>query len=122
MIKVYSTDIDATGAAGAATGNKDVQMHTPGRLLAVAIDYVSAPATTVVTVSTPGLPGVANVVAPAGNTDRVLYPRVAVQTAAGADIAGRAEEPPLVSGRVNIALSAANSGTGVVRVRLFIES
>jgi hypothetical protein len=113
-------DIPTTGSAGSATGSVDFQAYLGEKLDAVSVDYVSAPATTVVTITNPDVPGNPSLVVPASNTDRVVRHRVPTQVAAGTDLAGSGE-PVLLQGRVNVAVTAANPATPAVTVRLYLR-
>jgi hypothetical protein len=113
-------DVATTGAAGSATGSVDFQAWPGEKLTAVGVDYLSAPATTVVTVTNPDVPGATTLTIPAGNTDRLVRPRLPVHDAAGNAITGRGEEPPLVEGRITVAVSAANAASPAARVRLYL--
>lgn len=94
MPQLVTKCVATTGPAGAAAGSAGGFVQ-PGRLTAVEVDYAAGqPATTDLTVTVGG-----RTVLTLANqaTDRVVNPRVPVQDAAGADIAGRGEETPFVS-------------------------
>lgn len=114
--------VKTTGSAGVAAGSADAYAVTGQLLDSVALDYAgTAPATTVVTISFPDMPGTPNVVYPASNTDKVWRPRVPVQLASAptADLSGRAEEKLLVYGRVNVAAASSDALDPAVTARLY---
>lgn len=120
MSRVLVKDVETTGAAGSATGSVDAQAYIGEHLQAVSVDYVSAPATTVVTITNPDVPGNPALVVPAGNTDRVVRHRTPTQDTAGTDLAGSGE-PLLVQGRVTVAVTNADAASPAVRVRLYLS-
>ncbi len=108
MPQLVTKCVATTGPAGAAAGSAGGFVQ-PGRLTAVEVDYAAGqPATTDLTVTVGG-----RTVLTLANqaTDRVVNPRVPVQDAAGADIAGRGEETPFVSADLTVAVAQANPGT-----------
>lgn len=107
----------------AAGGGGTADVRAGGRLIALALDYDAAAAVgTTVTVTFPDVPGTPQVSVPAGNTDRVVYPRVGVHDMAGAAIAGRGEEAPLVYGRAIVTVASAGAALNpAVTARLFFE-
>ena len=110
----------ATAAGGG--GSTTVAGLTGQRLAAVALDYAGVAAGTTVTVSFPDVPGSPSVAVPAGNTDRVVYPRVGVHDMSAAAIAGRGEERPIVWGSVTVTVAAAGGAfSPAVTARLFFE-
>jgi len=116
--------VKTVGSAGSATGNSDANGVTGQHLDAIALDYgATAPATTVVTISFPDMPGTPNIVYPASATDKVWRPRVPVQLASApvADLVGRAEEKILVYGRVTVAVTASNALDPAVTARLYLS-
>jgi len=118
-MRILVKDITTTGAAGSAAGSTDFQAYPGEQLKAVSLDYITAPATTVISVTNPDVPGNPTVTVPAGNTDRIVRPRLPVQDANSADIMGTAE-PVQVQGRVAVAVSNADAASPAVRVRLFM--
>lgn len=114
-------EVTTAGGNGAATGSAFAIVHG-SRLRAVSVDYdPAAPATTVVTITNPGLPGGHTIVIPAGNTDRIVYPRVPVQDPNSGAIAGRGEEPPVLHGKVLVTVTLSNALTTAAAVRLFLD-
>lgn len=119
-LKRVNLPITTTGSAGSATGSATTGV--PGgvaRLVAVDIDFhASTPATADTTVAADR--GTVLTVTNSA-TDKTYYPRVPVQSAAGADIAGRGEEPPIVEGTVTVSLAGADALATAATVGLIFE-
>lgn len=113
--------ITTTGSAGSAAGT-DSRAVTDGtaRLIAVDLDYhPSAPAgTTDVTITSNGK---AILTVTNSATDKTYYPRVPVQTAAGADIASRLEEAPIVLKDITVAVAQSNALAPAVTATFILE-
>lgn len=111
--------VATTGGGGGAAS---IAGLTGQRLAAVALDYGAVAAGTTVTVSFPDVPGFAPLVVPAGNTDRVIYPRVPVHDMSAAAISGRGEERPIVWGSATVTVASAGGAfSPAVSARLFFE-
>ena len=74
-MRILVKDIATTGAAGSAAGSTDFQAYPGEQLKAVSLDYITAPATTVISVTNPDVPRNPTVTVPAGNTDRIVTGR-----------------------------------------------
>lgn len=115
-----TVSINTTGAAGSATGQATFGGLNAVLLDAISVDYAgTAPATTVITISRPDVWGAPNIVIPAGNTDRIIYPRTTVVDLNSAAIAGAPPVPVLFYGAVIVAVSASNALTPAATVRFF---
>ncbi len=115
--RISVADIVTTGSAGSASGS--VQLFSyPSRLIAVEVDYApGVPATTDLTITN----GPRTVLTVANSSaDKLVLPRVPVQDAAGGDLTGRLEEPPLVNGFLTVALAQTNPADPAATVRLFL--
>lgn len=111
-------EVPAAGAAGAASGELRAWM-TPGSLHAVDVDYAAGqPATTDVTITCGGR-SVLTLTNQSG--DRTVYPRIPVQDATGADIAGQFEKPLLRDSEIVVSVAQANAGDPAVTVRLYVR-
>jgi hypothetical protein len=107
-----------TGGNGAAV----TYVGTPARIFAIAIDYIGVAATSVVTITAPDTPGNFTSTQAAGNTDKVVYPRVVPNDVnGGAAPAGAAAVAPIVDGKLNVAVTGAGATPGTVRVRFLLE-
>jgi hypothetical protein len=106
-LKRVTLPITTTGSAGSATGSAVTPVpNGVARLIAVDIDFGAVPATTDTTIAADR--GTVLTVTNS-NTDKTYYPRVPVQVAAGTDLAGRGEEPPIVEGTVTVSLAQADA-------------
>lgn len=106
-LKRKTAVITTTGSAGSATGSATIAVPNGiARLVAVDIDFGAVPATTDTTIAADR--GTVLTVTNS-NTDKTYYPRVPVQVAAGTDLAGRGEEPPIVEGTVTVSLAQADA-------------
>lgn len=119
-LKRINLPITTTGSAGSAAGSATAGV--PGgvaRLIAVDIDFnASAPATTDTTIAADR--GTILTVTNSA-TDKTFYPRVPVQVAAGTDLAGRGEEPPIVEGTVTVSLAGSNALDPAATVGLIFD-
>jgi hypothetical protein len=101
----------AAGGNGVAAGNASGPNRISGRIYAIYVKYnATCPATTVVTIATAGngAPAQTLLTTPAGNTSQWFYPRVQVQTTAGAAIAATYDRLA-VDDNINVAISLANA-------------
>jgi hypothetical protein len=118
-LKRKNVVITTTGSAGSATGSATVGVPNGcARLMAVDIDYGAVPATTDVTVA--GDRGTILTVTDA-NTDKTFYPRVPVQSTAGADLTGRNEEAPIVEGTLTVSLAQADALATAATIGLIFD-
>jgi hypothetical protein len=121
MMEPRYLEVDTAGSAGSATGVAQCIVHG-ARLLAVSVDYNdAAPATTVVTITNPGLAGGHTVVVPAGNTDKTVYPRSPVQKSSDGTDLTQPAEPPLMHGLVEATVTSSDPLSPAAGVRLFFE-
>lgn len=112
--------VTTTGSAGSASGGAMEPIPGGfGRVVAVDVDFhASAPATTDVTLTAAGrtILAVTN-----SATDKTYYPRHAVQTSAGADIASRNEEAPVAFDDLTVAVVQSNALDPAVTVTVILE-
>jgi len=117
-MNLLTKKVTAAGAAGSATGFTEFY-STPVRIIGVDVDYHgTAPGTTDIVISCDYGSGVQRTVFTKSDTgtDALSLPRVPVVDAAGAAIAGRGEESPVLSGQCRITVNQSNAGDFIVRL------
>ena len=118
-LKRKNVAITTTGSAGSATGSGTIAVpNGVARLVAVDVDFGSVPATTDTTITADR--GTVLTITNS-NTDKTYYPRVPVQTSAGADVVGRAEEAPVVEGTLTISLAQADAASPAATIGVIFE-
>lgn len=117
MIHSYTINVTTTGSAGSATGSGTSSSPVNGRLLAVHIDFTSQAATTDVTI-TSTQPTQTLLVTTDVNTDGWFYPRVLLDSTAGADLTAVYDAAP-IDAYVSVAVGQGNAGS--VAVTLLVE-
>ena len=111
MMEQHTVTVTVTGTAGSATGSGATTVPVYGKLYAVHLDYIDQAATCDVTVTT-GSPAQTLLTVTNANTDAWFYPRVQVDSDAGAPIADEYDVAP-VSGYVTVSVAQSNAGSVV---------
>ena len=116
---IRSVEVNTTGVAGSATGNKTSDWELqPCVLDAIKVDYhASAPATTVLVVSEAGGLGRTLLTLTATATDGVFYLKHAVHDEAGAVVNGL-KEPYVIEGKITVTVTLSNALVPVATVTL----
>jgi hypothetical protein len=90
MIQTERVTVAVAGAAGSGAGEGTTRKPVNGKLVAIHLDFVTQPATTDVTITTPGAPSKTLLTTTDVNTDGWYYPRYVVHSEVGAALTGTA--------------------------------
>ncbi len=120
-IEKHTVNVSTTGSAGSATGSAVLALPL-SELVALHLDYhASAPATTDVTISSPGNPLALTILTrTSSKTDGWFYPRVNDHDNAGAAITGSYSDP-VVHGNLLVSIAEADTLTDCLVVTVYIR-
>ena len=120
-IEKHEIKVSTTGSAGSASGSAVLALPLC-ELVAVYLDYhASAPATTDVTVSSPGNPAALTVLTKSNNaTDGWEYPKVQKDDNTGAAITGDYADP-VIHGNLLVEVAQADALTDCVVVTVYVR-
>lgn len=116
MIYTYRGTITVAGSAGSATGSTTIG-PVNGLLCAVYVDYTDQPATADLTLAQ-AAPAHTFLTITDNGTDRWAYPRLLVQSTAGANLTAIYDRVPLDG---YVTASIAQGDAGAVTVYLLVE-
>ena len=120
-IEVHELKVSTVGNAGVATGSS-VKSLPPSELVAIYLDYLgSAPATTDVTVTSPGNPASLTILTRSNSaTDGWFYPKVQDHDNVAAAVVGSYSEP-VIHGNIQIDLAQCDALTDALVATLWIR-
>jgi len=121
-IEIRTIKVSATGSAGSASGTT-IEAVPLSKLLAIYMDFTSAPSTTDITVSTPSsgnVPAVTILTLTNVNSDGWYYPQTQIHDNTGSAITG-AYMPYTLHGSLSVALAQADAVTDELIAYAVIE-
>jgi hypothetical protein len=121
VIESHQLAISTVGNAGAATGSAVLALP-PSELVAVYLDYHnSAPATTDVTITSPGNPASLTILTRSNSaTDGWFYPKVQDHDNVAAAVVGSYSDPP-IHGNIQIDLAQSDALTNALVATLLVR-
>jgi hypothetical protein len=121
MIEIHQLAISTVGTAGNATGS-GVLAVAPSELVAVYLDYhASAPATTDVTITSPGNPASLTILTRSNSaTDGWFYPKVQDHDNVAAAVVGSYSDPP-IHANIQISIAECDALTNALVATLLVR-
>lgn len=120
-IEKHELKVSTTGSAGSATGSAVLSVPL-SELLAVYVDYhASAPATTDLTLSSPGNPAAVTILTLTNvNTDGWYYPKVQKHDNTGSAITGDYANP-IIHGNILLDIAQGDALTDIVVLTVYLK-
>lgn len=121
MIEHHQVKVSTTGSAGSASGSAVLALPLC-ELVAVYLDYhASAPATTDVTITSPGNPAAVTILTRSNSaTDGWFYPSINLHDNTAAAVTGAYAAPP-IHGNLSVSVAQADALTDCVILDVYVR-